>query len=165
LECLVEGSGEEPVVFIHGSMIADANAPLLKQQILADRYRLISYHRRGFARSESYKTDLSPTISRQASECHALMDYLQVRSTHLVGHSHGGVIVLQFALDYSTSVRTLSLLEPALVGFIPEAKVIQQKFVPIMQAYQSGDKTGAIDQIHEGPNKMREQIDTLFQKH
>ena len=64
------------------------------------------------------------------------MDYLQVRSAHLVGHSHGGVIALQFAVDYSASVRTLSLLEPALVGFIPEAKVIQQKFVPIIQAYQ-----------------------------
>jgi len=149
LEYIVEGSGEEPVVFIHGSIIADANAPLLKQQILADSYRLISYHRRGFAGSESYKTDLPPTISRQASECQALMDYLQVRSAHLVGHSQGGVIALQFALDYSASVRTLSLLEPALVGFIPEAKVIQQKFVRIIQAYEMGDKTGAINQMLE----------------
>lgn len=74
------------------------NALLTTQQLLADRYRLVSYHRRGFAGSESYKTDLPPTISRQASECQALMDYLQVRSAHLVGHSHGGVIALQLAL-------------------------------------------------------------------
>ena len=147
MEYILEGSGEEPVVFIHGSIIGDANAPLLKQQILADSYRLISYHRRGFAGSESYKADFAPTISRQASECQALMDYLQVPSAHLVGHSQGGVIALQFALDYSASVRTLSLLEPALVGFIPEAKAIQQKFVPIIQAYERGDKTGSIDQM------------------
>jgi pimeloyl-ACP methyl ester carboxylesterase len=149
LEYIVEGSGEEPVVFIHGSIIADANAPLLKQQILADSYRLISYHRRGFAGSESYKTDLRPTISRQASECQALMSYLQVRSAHLVGHSHGGVIALQLALDHPTSICTLSLLEPALVAFIPQAKVIQEKFVHIVQAYDRGDKTGAIDQMLE----------------
>jgi pimeloyl-ACP methyl ester carboxylesterase len=126
LEYIVEGSGEEPVVFIHGSIIADANAPLLKQQILADSYRLISYHRRGFAGSESYKTDLPPAISREASECQALMSYLQVRSAHLVGHSHGGVIALQLAVDPPTSICTLSLLEPALVAFIPRAKVIQE---------------------------------------
>lgn len=128
-------------------MIADANAPLTKQQILADRYPLVSYHRRGFAGSESYKPNLLPTISRQASECQALMDYLQVRSAHLVGHSHGGVIALQHALDIPTSVRTLSLLEPALVGFIPQAKVIQEKFMSIVQAYEKGDKTGSIDQM------------------
>jgi hypothetical protein len=29
IQYIVEGSGEEPVVFIHGSMIADAYAPLL----------------------------------------------------------------------------------------------------------------------------------------
>jgi pimeloyl-ACP methyl ester carboxylesterase len=67
LEYIVEGSGEEPVVFIHGSITADANAPLLKQQILADSYRLVSYHRRGYAGSESYKTDLPPTISKLGS--------------------------------------------------------------------------------------------------
>ncbi|MGA9149293.1 MAG: hypothetical protein WBZ36_01845, partial [Candidatus Nitrosopolaris sp.] len=43
---------------------ADANAPLTKQQLLADRYPLVSYHRRGFAGSESYNTDLPPTISQ-----------------------------------------------------------------------------------------------------
>lgn len=105
---------------------------LTKQQLLTDRYRLVSYHRRGFAGSESYKTDLPPTISRQASECQAIMDYLEA---HLVGHSHGGVIALQLALDHHTSVRTLSLLEPALVAFIP------------LQAYESGNKTGAIDHM------------------
>jgi pimeloyl-ACP methyl ester carboxylesterase len=75
------------------------------------------------------------------------MDYLQVRSAHLVGHSHGGVIALQLALDHPTSIYTLSLLEPALVAFIPQAKVIQEKFVPVMQAYARGDKTGSIDQM------------------
>jgi pimeloyl-ACP methyl ester carboxylesterase len=138
LEYIVEGSGEEPVVFIHGNIIADANAPLLKQQILADSYRLVSYHRRGYAGSESCKTDLPPTISRQASEC---------RSAHLVGHSHGGVIALQLALDHPTSICTLSLLEPALVAFIPQAKVIQEKFVHIVQAYDREDKTGSIDEM------------------
>lgn len=107
-------------MFIHGSVIADANAPLTKQQLLADRYRLVSYHRRGFAGSESYKTDLPPTISQQASEW---IIYKSIQHI-LWGISHGGVIALQLALDHPTSMRTLSLLEPALVAFIPQAKII-----------------------------------------
>lgn len=121
-------------------MIVDANAPLTKQQILADRYPLVSYHGRGFAGSESYKPNLLPTISRQASECQALMGYLQVRSAHLVGHSHGGVIALQHALDIPTSVRTLSLLEPALVGFIPQAKLSKKNLCLLCRRTRRGTR-------------------------
>jgi pimeloyl-ACP methyl ester carboxylesterase len=71
---------------------------------------------------------------------------------------------LQFALDYSASVRTLSLLEPALVGFIPDAKVIQQKFVSIIQAYEKGDKTGSIDQMLQmiGGRKYRNVTESVL---
>lgn len=149
LEYIVEGSGEQPVMFIHGSMIADANAPLTKQQILTDRYRLVSYHRRGFAGSETYKTDLPPTISQQASECHVLMDYLQVRSAHIVGHSHGGVIALQLALDYPSYVHSLSLLEPCLGFLLQEEKIkaVEEKLLAAVQAYERGNKREGIDQI------------------
>ena len=41
----------EPVVLIHGALIADAFAPLLAEPVLATRYRLIRYHRRGYAGS------------------------------------------------------------------------------------------------------------------
>src|SRR5919112_2003314 len=47
LEYDVQGSGE-PVLLIHGSILADAFTPLLAQPTLTDHYRLIHYHRRGF---------------------------------------------------------------------------------------------------------------------
>ena len=50
LEYEVRGAGE-PVVLVHGSHIADAFAPLLAEPTLTERYRLILYHRRGFAGS------------------------------------------------------------------------------------------------------------------
>jgi pimeloyl-ACP methyl ester carboxylesterase len=46
LEYEVSGTGE-PVVFIHGALIADSFRPLLTEPVLAHRYRLIVYHRRG----------------------------------------------------------------------------------------------------------------------
>jgi hypothetical protein len=53
LECMIQGHREaEPVLFIHGSVIANANAPLIEQPIFMNRcYYLISYYRRGFAES------------------------------------------------------------------------------------------------------------------
>jgi pimeloyl-ACP methyl ester carboxylesterase len=50
LEYGVRGDGE-PVVLVHGAHIADAFAPLLAELVLTERYRLIRYHRRGFAGS------------------------------------------------------------------------------------------------------------------
>ena len=145
LEYFIGGSCGEPVVFIHGSMIADANAPLLKQWLMSKNHRLISYHRRGYAGSKYSGRPL--TMSQQASECLALMNYLNVPSAHIVAHSHGGAIALQLAIDYPLFVHTLSLLEPALVDYIPKAQAIQKKFVPIIQTYEKGDKEVAIDQM------------------
>ncbi len=43
----VAGTGEA-VIFIHGAFIADAFRPLVTAPGLAQRYRLITYHRRGY---------------------------------------------------------------------------------------------------------------------
>ena len=47
LEYEVSGTGE-PVVLIHGALIADSFRPLLTEPVIAHRYRLIIYHRRGY---------------------------------------------------------------------------------------------------------------------
>ena len=46
LELRDRGSGE-PIVFVHGSM-GDELVALLTQPALADHYRLVDYHRRGY---------------------------------------------------------------------------------------------------------------------
>jgi len=46
LEYEVRGAGE-PVLLIHGSHVAHAFLPLMVEPALADRFRLVRYHRRG----------------------------------------------------------------------------------------------------------------------
>lgn len=58
------------MVLVHGSHVADAFAPLLEQPALVERYRLILYHRRGFAGSTH--SDGSLGIEQQVADCHAL---------------------------------------------------------------------------------------------
>ena len=50
LEYDVHGSGE-PVLLVHGGLLADENTPLALEPALTDQYMVINYHRRGFAGS------------------------------------------------------------------------------------------------------------------
>jgi pimeloyl-ACP methyl ester carboxylesterase len=96
----------------HGSHIADAFAPLLLEPVLTERYQLALYHRRGFAGSTHPNGPLS--IAQQAADCRAFMGQVGLQCAHIVGHSYGGAIALQLALDAPESVHSLALLEPAL---------------------------------------------------
>ena len=65
IEYEVAGTGE-PVLLIHGSVLADGGKPLMSAPALAEDYRLIRYHRRGFAGSTHPLGPIS--MSAQASD-------------------------------------------------------------------------------------------------
>ena len=53
--------------------------------------------------------------------------------------------MVQLALDFPDGVHSLSLLEPALIGYIPNSQKYIQEHIPIIQMYEKGDKAQAID--------------------
>jgi pimeloyl-ACP methyl ester carboxylesterase len=112
LEFSVQGAGE-PVLLVHGALIAGAFDPLLVEPALAGGYRLISYHRRGYAGSG--RTDGPVSIAEQAADARAVLRHVGSEPAHVVGHSYGGAIALQLALDAPGAVHSLALLEPALM--------------------------------------------------
>ena len=109
LEFEVTGAGE-PVLLIHGAFIAEAYAPLCAEPALNSRYRLVRYHRRGYAGSSPVRAPFS--LGQQAADCRALLEHLGIERAHVVGHSSGGVIALRLALDAPEVVHSLILLEP-----------------------------------------------------
>lgn len=111
LEYRVEGEGE-PVLLIHGALIADSYRPLLDEPTLTRRHRLIAHHRRGYGGSAPLVGAI--TIEEQASDCLLLLRHLGIDRLHVVGHSYGGSVALQMALDTPDLVHSLVLLEPAL---------------------------------------------------
>jgi pimeloyl-ACP methyl ester carboxylesterase len=152
LEYQVRGEGE-PVVLIHGGLLADENTPLLDQSALTDHYRVINYHRRGFAGSSH--PEGKAKIDDQVADCKALLEQLGVGKTHVVGHSLGGTIAIQLALDNPELVHTLVLMEPAVMAAFAkaqaspeEAKASQEQFMEGMrkvgEIYESGDRRGAL---------------------
>jgi pimeloyl-ACP methyl ester carboxylesterase len=112
LEYAVAGAGEA-ILCIHGAFIADTFQPLRTEPSLADRYQLITYHRRGYARSS--RASSPGSIAQQAADCRRLLAHLGVKQAHVVGHSFGGDIALQLALDSPAVVHSLVLIEPGLM--------------------------------------------------
>jgi pimeloyl-ACP methyl ester carboxylesterase len=146
LEYEVHGTGE-PVILIHGSVMADTYSLMLSEPALS-RFKLVRYRRRGFGHSTHPSSTIS--IRDQASDCRALMRELNIERAHVVGHSYGGVIALQLALDYPDAVHSLALLEPALVRFTPTAAEFTGGIASMIETYQKGDRKGALEGFFRG---------------
>lgn len=128
-------------------------------------YRLIRYHRRGYAGSTKHEAGASFSMARQAADALALLKHLRIERAHIVGHSYGGVIALQLALDAPQAVHSLTLLEPALARFVPgNEKFRQQALDPAVARYGAGDLAGAVDafmQVVVGPRWKAELARTI----
>src|SRR2546423_14163143 len=96
LDYEIVGSGE-PVLLIHGALVADGLRPLAEGDGLAERYQLIVYHRRGVAGSDDVRPPY--TLRDQAADARALLGELGVERAHVVGHSYGAAVALQLAAD------------------------------------------------------------------
>jgi len=149
LEYEVQGTGE-PVVLVHAGVCADFFNPLLKEPALTARYRLLTYHRVGYAGSSHLVGAVS--IAQQAAHCRSLMRHLGIERAHVVGHSASAMMALQLALDAPGAVHTLALLDAARPA--PPSEV-QMKFTkavvqPALQRYGAGDKAGAVDAWMQG---------------
>lgn len=141
LEYEIQGNGE-PVVLIHAGVFADWFKPIMAAGMLPERYRVISYHRVGYAGSS--RTPGPVSLKQQVSHILSLMNYLGIKRAHIVGHSSGANIALQLALEAPEAVQTLALLEPAL-KVVKGAQERAKAFAPVHDRYRQGDKTGAID--------------------
>lgn len=149
LEYELRGSGD-PVVLIHWGLCAAWAEPLLDEPGLADRHLLLSYHRAGFAGSDS--CERPPSLADHAGHCAALMRRLGIERAHVVGHSSSAVIALQLALDFPELVQTLALFEPArpVPPTEDQAQWVAEFVAPALGLYRAGDSAGAVDRFATG---------------
>jgi pimeloyl-ACP methyl ester carboxylesterase len=150
LEYDVRGGGE-PVVLVHAGVFARWYKPLLDETVLAGRYRVLTYHRIGYAGSSRLAGPVS--IAQQAAHLGSLMRHLGIQRAHLVGHSSSGNIILQLALDAPEMVGSLAVLEPALpVEASGSERLLSTRafMAPVMERYRAGDKAGAVDGFMRG---------------
>lgn len=141
LEYRMEGDGE-PVLLIHGALIADAFRPLLAEPTLTERYRLIAYRRRGYGDSTSVERSI--TMEDQAADGRGLLRYLGFDPAHVVGHSYGGSIALQMAMDAPDVVHSMALLEPA-VFTAGEAEEYRDRLLAAQRRFRDEETPVVLD--------------------
>ena len=102
------GSGD-PVVCIHGSWTSGLTWSAVAEQ-LSDRYRVISYDRRGHSRSQR---DVAPhTIHDDAADLAAIIEQVASAPARALCNSYGGVVTMRLAAIRPDLLRGFAAHEP-----------------------------------------------------
>ena len=108
------GNGEA-LVMAHGSWGDHHNWDLVVPA-LAERYRVITYDRRGHSQSERPATQGS--FDEDADDLAALIKALGIAPALVIGNSGGSIIALKAAVRHSAAIRALVVHEPPLIGLL-----------------------------------------------
>src|SRR5687767_11246197 len=87
---------------------------------LARLGRTIAYDRRGCSRSERPAPYETTSVRQQSDDAAALLGGLNASPAVVIGRSYGGGVAVDLAMRYPQHVKTLVLLEPALIGLSEE---------------------------------------------
>jgi len=101
------GGTGAPLLLLHGFPLDHSIwAPLASH--LETNFELLMPDLRGFGLSDVVKDEF--TLAHMAADLASLLDDLNIRKTHLAGHSMGGYVALAFAHAYPERVSGLGLL-------------------------------------------------------
>lgn len=115
-----EAGNGPPVILLHCSSSHSGQwKPLIEQ--LSGAFRCLAPDLHGYGQSEIIPDDGQPYGPHDAAIVKHLLDVVD-EPAHVVGHSLGGTIALRAALDNPGRLRSLTLIEPVLFGFLEAAR-------------------------------------------
>jgi pyruvate dehydrogenase E2 component (dihydrolipoyllysine-residue acetyltransferase) len=107
------GDGEEAALLIHG-FGGDLKTWLFNQDALANEFAIYALDLRGHGGSS--KQVGSGTLDEFVEDVLGFLDSLGLQKVHLVGHSMGGAIAIQFARAHPDRISSLVLIASAGLG-------------------------------------------------
>jgi pimeloyl-ACP methyl ester carboxylesterase len=137
------------LVFLHGS----ASSPRQWQphmERLGWRYRVMAPALIGYGNGASWSARKAFSLRDEVVHLQKVLD-IAPEGVHLVGHSYGGAVALQFALRHPQKVRSLTLYEPVLFNLLlqggpdtqSEASVSTALRAAVQRRCQQADLYGA----------------------
>lgn len=125
LRIAVEDSGAvedsdrgDPVILLHSSGGSAGQWRALRA-LLEPRHRVLAPDLIGYGRSSAWHGRRAPRIDDEVEIVAALLDRCQ-RPARLIGHSWGGVVALQAALNMPERVVDLTLIEPVAFALLAD---------------------------------------------
>ncbi len=130
------GSGQPLVLIPSTAFSAEVWKPY-QVPGLSKALNLILHDPRGTGRSTASQQVY--TINQMANDVVALLDHLQIASAHVLGHSMGGRIALEMALNFPGRVKSLSWRQAAPAG--TEARTgLHSRLAPLVGARAGGKR-------------------------
>ena len=107
---LEAGTGSIPIVLVHGNLSSSLFFQALMQDLSANgRYKIYAIDMRGYGESEVLAVDATRGVQDYSDDLDAFARALYLNSYHLLGWSLGGNVVMQYAIDYPDTLRSLTL--------------------------------------------------------
>src|SRR5439155_10498486 len=111
---LLSGAGNIPIVLVHGN----CSSSLFFQDFLlalagTGRYHVYAPDMRGYGDSETLPVDATRAMRDYSDDLYSLVQALGLSTLHLLGWSLGGNIVMQYAIDHTETLRSLTLQAPS----------------------------------------------------
>lgn len=103
--------------------------------LLADAFTVVTYDPRGLSRSAT-KDTAQITVAGQAADALAVLDAVSPEPAYVFGHSGGALTTLALVERHQNRVRTAVLMEPPLVGLLPDAVHIRAEDRLVSEAYE-----------------------------
>jgi pimeloyl-ACP methyl ester carboxylesterase len=107
-----------PVVFIHGSL-GDYRGWEVQRNLFSDEFRVITYSRRYNYPNQNATSSAIYSPESEADDLALLIKGLNIDKAHVVGHSYGGLVALNFANKYPGLTRSVIVSEPPIVNWLP----------------------------------------------
>lgn len=148
----ITGSGEVPLVLVHGSWSSHRNWDLVVPG-LAQRCRLVTYDRRGHSASGPATPD---SVRDDVADLAGLVEWLGLAPAFVAGNSFGASIALRLAAERPDLLQGVIAHEPPLFRlladdsrFAPMLAEIGRRISAVVQRIVDGDHSGAAEQFVE----------------
>lgn len=154
----VDGDGPA-LTFVHACV---AHLRMWDAQVEAfkDRYSVVRFDLRGFGKSTT-----NPDVSFSTrDDLRRVLDHVGVTQTHLVGNSCGGAAAIDFALEHSDRVSSLTLVASGLGGFdAPEDPRAAELEAGMEDLYKAKDYERLVEletqEWTDGPGQSSSRVD------
>jgi len=105
-----------PIILLHGLFGSGDNWGMIAKA-LAQNYQVITVDLRNHGRSPHHD---SQTYAEMADDLLALCNKLNLETIHLLGHSLGGKVAMQFATSYPERMQKLIVVDMAMRAYADE---------------------------------------------
>jgi pimeloyl-ACP methyl ester carboxylesterase len=125
------GQGPEDLILIHGIATNLAFWNLELVAALGQRFCVTTYDLRGHGYAPMPQTGYTPAI--MAGDLNDLANHLGIKQAHVIGHSLGGTVALEFALQQPERVTSVTIADTRLKALQPEQALSTSPDWPAMR--------------------------------